>query len=57
MVDDEGASAAEASDRGHGVLHVGADEVNVINLKAHAVAADSLAESLRSRQSGTFGPI
>lgn len=33
VVDDEGASAAEASDRGHGVLHVGADEVNVINLQ------------------------
>lgn len=32
VVNDEGASTAEAPDGGHGVLHVGADQVDVVYL-------------------------
>lgn len=34
VVDDKRAAAAEPADGGHGILHVGADEVNVVNLEA-----------------------
>jgi len=34
VVDDKRAAAAEAADGGQGVLHVGTDEVNVVDLEA-----------------------
>lgn len=33
MVNDKGASTAEPTNGGHSVLHVGTDQINVINLQ------------------------
>lgn len=47
VVDDKGASAAEAPDGGHGVLHVGADQVDVVNLSHNSEIRDSRQEERR----------